>query len=273
MQSKRPFGILTAVYSLIRRAGLLERSWTRRWFVSAYFLYKRFWEDPFWELIRRRPELFANGDVLDIGANIGYTACLFARVLTPGAKVYAFEPDQTAFQLLTEVIGRKHLEEKIETLHSAVGSSDGSLEFWHNERLSTDHRVATGHFRASLPDPAQIWRVPVLCVDSFVRARGLCNISFLKMDVQGYELAVCEGMKETLARFPDLSVCFEYAPLALRELGFEPLQVLAFFRTRGYQLHILTRSGTQWVRDDAEISRRAEAADYVDLLCSRQILS
>jgi len=73
MRSKNSFRIFTGAYSLARSAKLLENGWAKRVFVSAYFLYKRFWEDPFWSLINRRPKLFENGDVLDIGANVGCT--------------------------------------------------------------------------------------------------------------------------------------------------------------------------------------------------------
>jgi len=93
-----------------------------------------------------------------------------------------------------------------------VGNSDGHIKFWHNEEHSADHRVVTDRFSSSCPDDAKISTVPVTSVDTFVRNRNLRNISFIKIDVQGYELAVCEGMKETLEKFPETCVCFEHSP-------------------------------------------------------------
>jgi hypothetical protein len=113
MRNKDSFKIFTGAYSLVRSAGLLENDWAKNVFVSSYFLYKRLWEDPFWSLIKRRPELFKNGDILDIGANVGYTSCLFARAASPEHKVYSFEPDRANFQLLTKLIQRKNLQGKI----------------------------------------------------------------------------------------------------------------------------------------------------------------
>jgi len=265
--------IITRAYSLARPDKLLQISLFRRAFVSAYFLYKNWFEDPFWELIQRNPELFQNGDVLDVGANIGYTARLFARGMKAGSKVYAFEPDQLSFGLLGEVVHRKNLMEAIEVMNVAVGSSDGHVEFWHNKKHSADHRVVTERFRSHVLDDANISTVPLTTIDTFVRNRNLQNISFIKIDVQGYELAVCEGMRRTLERFPKLCVCLEYSPDAMLELGFEPRALLDFFRTRGYQLYTLTTGDPKLLSDDALIQGLLKDIGYVDLLCSKRDLA
>ncbi len=273
VRSKKYVSIITRAYSLVRSDKLLQISLFRRAFVSTYFLYKKLFEDPFWKLIQRNPELFQNGDVLDIGANIGYTACLFAHAMKVGSKVYAFEPDHLSFGLLDEVVHRKKLIGAIEVMNAAVGSSDDHVEFWHNKKHSADHRVVTERFRSHTLDDANTSIVPITTIDTFVRNRNLQNISFIKIDVQGYELAVCEGMRRTLERFPELYVCLEYAPDAMLELGFEPRTLLDFFRTRGYQLYALTTAHPKLLSDDASIQGLLKDMGYVDLLCSKQGLA
>jgi FkbM family methyltransferase len=273
MHSKNSFRLFTGAYSLARSTGILNNSWAKRAFVSSYFLYKKFWEDPFAGLIHREPALFQKGNILDIGANVGYTSCLFADALKPGFKVYSFEPDPANFQMLSEVIRRENLSDRVIAMNSAVGGSDGRIELWHNEKHSGDHRVATDHFKNSLPGSSQIFSAPVVSVDSFAKTNNLRDISFIKIDVQGYELAVCQGMTETLAKFPSLSICCEYSPESLIELGFDPMRLLAYFRTNGFQIHILTRSSLQLAPDNIAIQRITGEDGYVDLLCSRQVLS
>jgi hypothetical protein len=109
-------------------------------------------------------------------------------------------------------------------------------------------------------------------VDNFVAARNLQNISFIKIDVQGYELAVCEGMSRTMEKFPGLSVAFEYAPEGMRELGFDPSALLQLFRSAGYKLHVLTRAATTLTLDNGAIDLAVERSGYVDLLCSKEAL-
>ena len=272
MQNKKFFSILTGAYSLAHPDKLFQIGAFRRGFISAYFLYKKLFEDPFWDLVQWKPKLFQKGDILDIGANIGYTSAVFAGALKPGSKVYAFEPDKLTYGLLEEVIRRKNLSGAIEAINMAVGSSDGNIKFWHNEKHSADHRVVTERFSSSCPDDTKISTVPVTSVDTFVRNHDLESISFIKIDVQGYELAVCEGMKDTLERFPETCVCLEHAPIALVELGFEPKKVFDFFRSREYQLYVLTRDAPRLAADDESLQRIVDDAGYVDLLCSKRAL-
>jgi FkbM family methyltransferase len=277
MQNKSSANLFTRAYNLARAARLLDLPLFKRLFLFSYFLYKRWYEDPFWALTRRSPELFTSGDVLDIGANIGYTACVFAAAIKANAKapgkVYAFEPDLASFQTLGEIVRRKNLGDSVEIFNMAVGSADGALEFWHNEEHSADHRVVTEQFKTARPAGEQITSVAVTSVDNFVAARNLQNIAFVKIDVQGYELAVCEGMRQTLEKLPALSIAFEFAPDGMRELGFEPSALLDFFRSAGYQLHILTRAATTLAPDNRAIDLAVERTGYVDLLCSKEILA
>jgi FkbM family methyltransferase len=277
MSNKSSSNIFTRVYNLARSGGLFEMPLFKRLFLFAYFLYKRWCEDPFWALAKRSPELFTGGDILDIGANIGYTAWVFAAALKANAKVpgkvYAFEPDAASFAALGEIVRRKNLGDSVEIFNLAVGSADGSLEFWHNEEHSADHRVVTEQFKTSRPAGEKVTTVAVTSVDNFVAARNLQNISFIKIDVQGYELAVCEGMRKTIEKFPEMCIAFEYAPDGMRELGFEPSVLLDFFLSAGYQLHILTRAATTLAQDNRAIELAVERSGYVDLLCSKKILA
>jgi hypothetical protein len=85
--------LFLAAYARARTAGLLESRWARSLFVTAYFAYKRHLEDPFADLVATRRDLFAGGDILDIGANVGYSAVLFTQALDAARRVHAFEPE------------------------------------------------------------------------------------------------------------------------------------------------------------------------------------
>jgi len=173
MQNKKFFSILTGAYGLARPDKLLQIGAFRGTFVSAYFLYKKMFEDPFWNLVQRQQGLFQKGDILDIGANIGYTSTVFVGALQPDSKVYAFELDRQTNSLLEEVIRRKKLSRVIEAINMAVGRSEGQIRFWHNEKHSADHRVVTQRFSRSCLDDTKISTAPVTTVDSFVSNRHL----------------------------------------------------------------------------------------------------
>src|SRR5438046_712364 len=98
---------LLKTYAVIKRSGALETPLSKRCFQEVYFLYKRFLEDPYDRFCQRYPELFTGDVVLDIGANCGYTASVFAKAARGSSHVYAFEPDPTNVEILEAVLARK----------------------------------------------------------------------------------------------------------------------------------------------------------------------
>jgi FkbM family methyltransferase len=267
-----PAPILTAAYKLAAQSNLLRMPLGRAAFIFAYFAYKRLYEDPFWQLIRQRADLFTEGDILDIGANIGYTSWLFSQLLSPESKVYSFEPDDLNFDLLEHVIRKRKLLNRVIPIRAAVGASDGYVKLWHNPCHHGDHRVLTDHLKTRISNSAAISSVPVFSVDKFVESQALRKISFIKIDVQGYELAVCEGMRSTLMKFPNVLVAVEYAPEALTDLGFEAIEVLKFFRSQGWRTYVLTGKSMRSADSDSVIEQSVAARGYVDLLFSKRAL-
>ncbi len=232
---------LLSAYSLVKRSGFLETSLGRRFFKSAYFVYKRYAEDDLQDLVRAFPVLIRGGDVLDIGANIGYTAAVLARAIAPDEKVYAFEPEPFNFRLLQQTALQREFSGKIVPLQFAVGAENGTINLWINDRHHADHRVVTEQFGSTHPGSKQV-SVSLVRIDSFLESKPR-NVSFIKIDVQGYELAVCQGMQETLCQNPDITIVLEFMPSAMRELGFEPSDLIDFLVERDFEVYRLHPRG------------------------------
>lgn len=259
--------LFTGAYSLCRRTGLLKTRLGSAAFRASYFIYKRHLEDPFAALASRHPEVFRGGDILDIGANIGYTATLFAKVCDPDATVFAFEPESFNFALLERSIRARGLQSRVIAIESAVGDSDGEITLWLNEHHHADHRVVNGHVSAASPVPEESRRkVAITSIDTFLRQQPTSRpVRFIKIDVQGYELAVCRGMADTLRREPCACVAIEYMPQAMNDLGFSAPDLLEWFKELGLRMYSIQRDGTL----RAGLSDRLECDGYVDLLFSR----
>jgi FkbM family methyltransferase len=260
--------MLTGVYSSVRQMGLLETRPGQRLFTSLYFLYKKYLEDPFGALAKRRPELFRGGHVLDIGANIGYTAVVFAGAVDPGYQVYAFEPEPFNFRLLERAIAARYLNSCVIPVRSAVGQKDGGIELWLNDHHHADHRIAVGDLNAAERDGRTI-SVPITSVDTFVQNRALNgSLAFIKVDVQGYEFPVCLGMNDTLIANERAVVALEYMPEALRELGFDGPTLLRWFSERDYRVYSLQKNGQLEPGVSSDLAHHG----YTDLLFSRRKL-
>src|SRR5205807_2405980 len=111
---------------------------------------------------------------------------------------------------------------------------------------------------------------PILQVDSFVGTQGAeFPVRFIKVDVQGYEFPVCKGMERTLAANPSAILALEYMPQAMRELGFQPEDLLTWLQQRDYQAYTLEKHGH--IR--AGVDDPSQGPGYVDLLFSREKLN
>ena len=261
-----PIKALTSTYWLARKFGLLETYWGQSIFAASYFVYKRYLEDPFCHLIRRHPELFVGGNVLDIGANIGYTALLFSHAIDPGCRVYAFEPEEFNYKLLERTAGSRRAQGRIVPIRGAVGDRDGITELWQNEHHHADHRIMTDEFRASAIESRSI-AVPMVKIDTFVQKQD-CDfpVRFIKVDVQGYEFPVCKGMEQTLRNNPRALVALEYMPEAMHQLGFQAIELITWLCERGYRAYSIDKDGSL----GADADKRLPERGYVDLLFSRE---
>ena len=143
--------MLTGVYSSVRQMGLLKSRPGQRLFTSLYFLYKKYLEDPFGALAKRRPELFRGGHVLDIGANIGYTAVVFAAPSTPDTKFMHSSQSHSISGCWNERL-RPTSQFCVIPVRSAVGQKDGGIELWLNDHHHADHRIAVGDLNAAERD-------------------------------------------------------------------------------------------------------------------------
>jgi FkbM family methyltransferase len=259
--------VLFKAYSLVRRSGFLRTALGRRLFKSAYFFYKHYLEDDLQDLVKAFPDLVGDGNVLDIGANIGYTAAVLARASRPGSKVFAFEPEPFNFDMLQRTARQANFEGKIVPMRCAVGAENGTIDLWINLGHHADHRIITDRFHSEHPGSTGI-STELISIDSFLESHRE-KVSFVKIDVQGYEPAVCQGMENTLRRNPEVAVVLEYMPSAIRELGFEPSNLIDFFVERGFQIYLVHPRGK--LTHGMPVAK--EDSGYFDLLFSRRTIA
>lgn len=146
-------------------------------------------------LIRRpEPVLF------DVGANVGYVT-EGLRSQFPRAVIHAFEPHPRTFLMLQE---RAERLGGITVNQAAVGDTDGTLTL----RLNSDHGTSSAldidpnspYVRGTQLETVETVDVPVVTLDHYCHERGLEQIDFLKLDVQGFEANCLRGARKLLSR-------------------------------------------------------------------------
>lgn len=124
--------------------------------------------------------------ILDCGANIGM-ASLYFKWLYPKARIQAFEPDPTTFQLLTENIIANKLD--IEAQNCAVWDQDGEVGFIVDPDNPGSLLMSANNSRIR----GRAISVPARRLSEFIRD----TVDFLKLDVEGAEYRVLNELAQS----------------------------------------------------------------------------
>jgi len=124
--------------------------------------------------------------VLEVGANIGYYALMEASRCR---KIYAIEPHPENVERLKRNIELNGYD-NIEVQHAGFGETDGKLKLYTSE-LSNWHTA-----KENPGSSGEYIEVDCYTIDTF--AKNHDTPTFIKMDVEGFELQVLRGAKETL---------------------------------------------------------------------------
>lgn len=132
--------------------------------------------------------------VWDVGANVGFYSCLLSRLVGEGGAVVAFEPGSQNFATLTgnaQLCGLSNVR-----AHAcALSDTDGQAKMTDADGTSSVLRIVTSEVQARQCTTTVITRRGDTLVE-----QGIPAPNFVKIDVEGHELAVVSGMAETLAR-------------------------------------------------------------------------
>jgi FkbM family methyltransferase len=175
---------------------------------------------------------------IDIGANIGYFSVKAAKVTGPSGRVIAIEPEPYNFELLRTNIQANGTGSLITALNIALASSEGVAYLHKSTTNFGDHRL---YFGDTMRETTV---VRTRTLDDVVRQLGLDKIDLIKMDVQGFECHVLEGMREILENMRP-SLLTEFWPEGLQSAGGSPSAFLNAFTRAGYRMYRLHGDGLQ----------------------------
>ena len=157
------------------------------------------------QLLAARRTHFGDGVVaIDCGANIGAHTLEWARSMTGWGSVVSIEAQERIFYALAGNIALNNCL-NARAILAAVGAADGTM------RIPTPDYLAPGSFGSLELKQADgnefigqtidytedaLTEIRTLTIDSF----GLTRLDLIKIDVEGMELEVLAGAKQTIAR-------------------------------------------------------------------------
>lgn len=171
---------------------------------SPHMIFEGYWE--FW-LTRHFAEAIRPGDtVIDIGANLGYYTLLAADLVGPEGRVVAIEPNPEVFRRLSASIAVNGFAPRTSARNVALA---GPGETGKRAFFVPAGEPKNGRFVGDKEDPDRLEAHGTVSEVALGRIDpdAFERVDFIKIDVEGAELAVLEHLRPVLEKFRPRVVC------------------------------------------------------------------
>jgi FkbM family methyltransferase len=194
------------------------------------------------------------GAFLDIGAHVGYHSLKLLQTCSGITSVVAVEADPDIAALLQRNVSvnlSALVAARVQVFAVAAWNAAGEVGLASADSTNSgDNRV----FGTDIEIEGRT--VPAVRLDSLPEILNE-RVALVKVDLQGRDHRALDGLHEVLVRDRPDVVC-EFCPVAIEELGDDPLVVLAGYRDLGYQVAVVLNDGTHAeTGNDEELVRGA----------------
>lgn len=172
--------------------------------------------------------------VLDIGACMGYYTLIFAKLVGPQGKVFAFEPEIKNFAILRKNVEKSNYQ-NVTLINKAVSCKTEKTKLYLSDYHLADHRIYDSR------DNRKFIEIEAIRLDEYFKNYN-SKINFIKMDVQGSEERVIQGMLTLLQRNKKIKCLMEFWPAGLEKSGTNPQKFVNLLRENGFQIYELNDS-------------------------------
>jgi FkbM family methyltransferase len=198
--------------------------------VSRTILSTGRWEPAVVQAIRRH--LAPGGTLVDVGAHIGYHSLKAAAAVGPAGHVIAIEPNPGTVRLLRDNI-RASSATAIRVEPVACSNAEGTLELFAAAEANIGESSLARHTASGAGKIAGVYRVPARTLDAIVKEAAVSRVDVIKIDVEGAEMLVLQGARETLARYRP-ALILELIDSELQAMGTSSAAIREYLRAAGY---------------------------------------
>lgn len=202
---------------------------TRDVSVAPHLILNGYWE--MWITMAVARQVQPGWRCIDVGANFGYYTLLLAHLVGEKGAVQAWEPQARAVECIRRSLHLNGWVDRVEVLERAAHSAEGDAQMnecegwdWGSRRAVPWREGAGPQIRCDRPDALDFAQEPV---------------DFVKIDVEGAENHVWEGLAAIRNRSPNLRVLMEYTP----RMHPEPEALLRAIQGKGFALRRVDAQG------------------------------
>jgi FkbM family methyltransferase len=171
---------------------------------------------------------------LDIGAHHGLYTLLASGLVGARGKVLAFEPSDRERKALSLHIALNRCK-NVEILSPALGKEAADADLYVVEP-SVAGCNSLRPPAADVPGSSSPRRVRVVRLDDQLSALKIDHVDFIKLDVEGAELAVLQGARQVLSRHPRPVILAEVQDIRTAPWGYRAREIITLLEHFNYNL-------------------------------------
>ena len=148
----------------------------------------------------------------DVGTNYGIEISLLENIFKDKKIiVHAFEPNKN----LNNILQKKYPNIILNTV--AVSNFNGVTDFY-QEKITSQSTI-NNDIRSPLTNIQNVYKTKVITLDEYISVNNIKKIDYLKIDVEGSDYKVLEGLKKSMLSIPIRLIKIEV--IFLDQVGYE----------------------------------------------------
>lgn len=200
--------------------------------LTPHLLLNGYWEIWITQLLSRTIE--PGWNCIDIGANCGYYTLLMADLVGNSGRVLAVEPNPKLASLVDRSIRVNGFKSYVEVSDKAASDRVGeSIQLCVPNGLLGDSTI---HYpdQPNLENSSSQY-LPIITTTIDELVNDWSHVNFIKIDAEGAEWLIWQGMQETLSKNLKLTIILEFANYRLTY--YEPREFLTEIVKAGFSLN------------------------------------
>jgi FkbM family methyltransferase len=189
--------------------------------------------------------LLREGDVVwDVGANMGVYSMLAGKIVSTTGRVYCFEPERRLQRILKANRLVNKLGDRVVIVPLALGSTTGKAVLYESAVTMGTHSLVKRFDDYRSKDKAI--QIEISRADDLVGQSILPPPNAIKIDVEGAEFDVCEGLKGLMESAPPRVIFLEVHPALLGNFGRSTEDLRSLLTGYGYEIADCGSRGTEY---------------------------
>ncbi|MGD9713064.1 MAG: FkbM family methyltransferase [Thermomicrobiales bacterium] len=197
--------------------------------------------------------LSEDATAIDVGANVGLHSVTMAERVGSGGKVIAIEANTAIAQALLKTVRLNALGPRVTVLVGAASDRVGTAKFY-----QLPHSPESSLFPLS---GSSVVEVESIRIDDLIPEGA--TVDLVKIDVEGAEALVYQGMSRVLAQNPGLNLIMEWSSPHFERTGIDPGAFYRRIREDGFRSFLIDDSRPGELVAFTDLPDRIEASNIL----------